>query len=55
MNVTEGFMAKFADRSTSDAAQQFMWNYEQLSGMVSDVFAQIYEQTQQVYLNCFMI
>ena len=44
MNATEGFMAKFTDRSTSDAAQQSMWNYEQLSGMVSDVFAQIYEQ-----------
>ena len=44
MTATEGFMAKFNDRGVSDAAQQSMWNYEQLGGMVSDVFSQIYEQ-----------
>lgn len=40
----EGYMAKFAASSTSDEAQGSMFNYEQVTQMVSDIFAQIYEQ-----------
>ena len=44
MNSVQGFLSKFTQNSMSDEAQQSMYNYEQLGGLVSDVFAQIYEQ-----------
>ena len=40
----EGFMAKYNQASYSDAASKSMVNFEQLSGLVSDIFSQIYEQ-----------
>lgn len=44
MNRTQGFLSKYNTDSKSDAAQGSMFNYEQLGGMVTDVFSQIYEQ-----------
>lgn len=51
MNSFEGYMAKFKGRSVSDEAQQSMFKYEQLGGMVSDVFSQIYEQRAMASLS----
>lgn len=44
MNKMQGTLAKYNTSSKSDYAQQSMFNYEQLGGLVSDVFGQIYEQ-----------
>lgn len=44
MNASQGFLSKYDVHSTSDHAAQSMWNYEQMGGMVADVFSQIYEQ-----------
>lgn len=44
LTAAEGYMAKFAATSISDAAQGSLLNYEQMSGMVGSIFSQIYEQ-----------
>lgn len=41
---TQGYLAKFNTRSTSDEGTATMANFEQLAGLVSDVYSQIYEQ-----------
>jgi hypothetical protein len=44
MNSTQGYLAKYNQRSTSDEAAGSLLNYEQLTGIVSDIYSQIYEQ-----------
>ena len=40
----ENYMAKFAAKSVSDDSQDGLFNYEQMSQLVGDVFSQLYEQ-----------
>ena len=40
----ENYMAKFNQRSVSDAGSESFFNYEQISQMVGDIFTQLYEQ-----------
>lgn len=42
-NQAENWFAKF-EPSISEESQDSFWNYEQMSKMIGDVFAQIYEQ-----------
>lgn len=49
--AAEGYMSKFGMRSTTDEAQQSMFNYEQVTTMASDIFAQIYEQRAMASLS----
>ena len=44
VSKAEGFMAKFSQQSTSDEGTESMWNFEQMSSMVTSIFSQIYEQ-----------
>ncbi len=49
--AAENYMAKFAATSTSDEAQGSLFNYEQISTMVADIFSQIYEQRAMASLS----
>lgn len=51
----EGWMSKFTQRSTSDEAAGSLFNAEQIIGMVSDVFGQIYEQRAAASLSKLVI
>lgn len=42
--AAEGYLAKFNQNSISDAGQDSLFNYEQMSQIVSSIFSQIYEQ-----------
>lgn len=44
MNATQGYLAKYNQRSISDEASGGLFNYEQLANLVADVYSQIYEQ-----------
>lgn len=53
--AAENYMAKFKATSTSDEAQSSLFNYEQMSGMVSDIFSQIYEQRAMASLSKYLV
>ena len=42
--AAENYMAKFTTQSVSDAGQESLFKYEQLSSLVTSIFSQIYEQ-----------
>lgn len=53
MNSSQGYLAKLNQRSTSDEGSSSFFNYEQLGGLVSDVYSQIYEQRAAAGLSKF--
>jgi len=52
---TEGYLAKFNQKSNSDKAQGSFFNYEQLGGMVVDTFGQLYEQRAVASLSKYFV
>ena len=53
MNASQGYLAKYNQRSVSDKSQGSLFNYEQLGGIVSDIYSQIYEQRAAAGLSKF--
>lgn len=53
--AAEGYLAKFVNTSISDEGQTSLFNYEQISQMVSSVFSQIYEQRAMAGLSNYII
>ena len=51
----EGWMAKFSQQSNSDKGSEGLWNFEQMSTMVTQIFSQIYEQRAMASLSKFLV